>query len=267
MAPRQLTMGEAFESPFSCPICVDPDQMPSLPAWLASRVASIKDEVQPDPQTGKWRTTPTLPSNLILTDDEREALEDHARHLEQARGPTPADSVDAEAAMLIELTKMFMVMPATTQNEASAEARGEAFIAALDDLPVWAVRSIRCWYRGDAGKDARGQPFDCHWCPAPADLRRVAVRELWHVNGRIALLWKLLAAEPLREFTEEHCQAMRVRLAQMIHQISRNSPVGKDGSGGVAGKCRWRCLLWDAAKAQPGLKREGGCRRRGDRRK
>ena len=71
--------------------------------------------------------------------------------------------------MLIELTKMMLMMPAPTQNEASAEARGEAFLAALEDMPVWAVRSaIRRWYRGDAGTDEPGEPFDYHWCPAPA---------------------------------------------------------------------------------------------------
>jgi hypothetical protein len=199
----------------------------------------MKDEVQPNPQTGKWRTTPTLPSTLILSESQRAALENHVQDLEQAGGPTPADSAEAEAAMLIELTKMFMVLPASAQNEASAEARGEAFIAALDDMPLWAVQSaVRRWYRGDAGADARGQPFDSHWCPAPADLRRVALRELWHVRERIAVLRKLLAAEPLLEFTEEHCQAMRLRLSRLMHETFGIPLVGSDGSGGSAGASR-----------------------------
>jgi hypothetical protein len=199
----------------------------------------MRDEAQPDPQTGKWRTTPTLPSTSTLSEGQRATLENHVRDLEQACGPTPSDSAEAAAAMLIELTKMFMVMPASAQNEVSAEARGEAFIAALDDMPVWAVRSaIRRWYRGDAGADSRGQPFDCHWCPAPADLRRVAARELWHVKERIAVLRKLLAAEPLLEFTEEHCRAMRSRLSQLMHETFGIPPVGSDGSGGSTGASR-----------------------------
>ena len=60
---------------------------------------------------------------------------------------------------------------------------------------------------------------------------------------------------------------MRERLAELYRSFG-TPLVGKDGSGGAAGSAAGRrCSLWDAAEAQPGLKREGGCRRRGDRRK
>ena len=53
------------------------------------------------------------------------------------------------------MTKMMMVLPSPTQNEFSAEARGEAFLAALDDVPAWASEQ-----RSDGGIAAmrNGQP-------------------------------------------------------------------------------------------------------------
>jgi hypothetical protein len=221
-------------SPIPVPDLRRPERMPSLPAWVASRVASIKDEVQPDPVTGKHRSAPTLPLNLTLNEAERDEIERHVHILEASCGPTPSDDPEAEGAMLIDLTKLMLVLPAAKQNEASVEARGEAYLAALDDVPPWALRSaIRSWYRGDGGKNERGEPFDYHWCPAPAELRKVAMLMLWRVKGRAAALRRLLSAEPLIEYSDEHCHSMRQRLSGLMHQTFGIPLVGKDGSGGT----------------------------------
>jgi hypothetical protein len=205
-----------------------------LPEWVASRIASLKDDVQPD-RTGKWRQVPTIPTSLILKPVEREAIEHHVAALELLYDETPANSAGAEAAMLVVVTKMMMVLPSTTLNELSAEARGEAFMAALEDIPVWSAQAaIRKWYRGDCGVDANGKPYDYHWCPAPAELRRVAFAEMWPGKRRSQALRRLLSAKPRIEYTDEDCRRMRERLASLLPS-SRTSPVGKDGSGEVVG--------------------------------
>jgi hypothetical protein len=206
-----------------------PERTPSLPGWVASRIASLKNETQPHPTTGEYRETPTLPASLILGQAEREEINRHLAELENCYGPTPADDPQAEEATLVVVTKMMLVLPTMTQNEASAEARGEAFMAVLDDLPTWTVAAaVRRWYRGDAGRNERGEPYDCHWCPAPAELRSIATMELWRVKGRAKMLGDLLRAEPLIEYSDEHRSAMRARLSKLM----QFSPVGKDGSGG-----------------------------------
>lgn len=71
-----------------------------------------------------------------------------------------------KAATLIVLTKMMLSLPSSQQNEAGAEASGEAFQAALDDVPTWAVAAaVRRWYRGDCGLNERGQRYvtTCPW--------------------------------------------------------------------------------------------------------
>jgi hypothetical protein len=177
---------------------------------------------------------PTLPLNLILSGAEREAIEDHMRLLRKLSGPTPADSAEAEEDMLVLITKKIMlVLPAAKQNEMSAEARGEAYMIAVDDLPPWAVEAaMRRWYRGEVGTKPDGEPrFDCHWAPQPADLRELAMAELRRVQWLSQKLGAVLAAEPAIELSDEHCAAMRARLAQVIPGII--PLVGKDDSGGT----------------------------------
>ena len=230
----------------------NPARMPSWPAWLVSRLAVLRNEAQPDPITGKWREVATLPASSILKANEREAIEQHTAALLALCERTPANDQDAESETLVDLTKMLLVLPSTLQNELSAEAVIEAFADALADIPSWATRAaIRRWYRGDAGNDARGQRRDCHWRPAPADLREVAFAELWRVRGRAMDLQNLLRAEPLIEYGDEHCQRMRGKLANLFRNFG-STLVGKDGSGEVADASPPSANCGNSSNATPG---------------
>jgi hypothetical protein len=228
-----LPVATAIE-PIPPPDIRRPERTPSWPAWVALRLGSLKEEFQPD-ETGKHRRVPTLPRDLILMGAQREAISRHLADLEKLERPTPECDPDAEAATLVTVTKMMLTLPAQRQNEASAEARGEAYMAALDDVPTWAVAAAaRRWYRGDAGTDEHGKPYDCSWCPAPADLRRVAMRDVVGIRYRAKQLRQLIAARPSVEYSEEHCAAMRTRLRDLFKSLD-TSLVGKDGSGEAAG--------------------------------
>jgi hypothetical protein len=198
------------------------DQMPSLPAWVASRVASIRDEHQAALADGKRRKVPTLPASLILVPAERAEIERHVAELDALCNQTPLNGDKWEGATLILLTKLMLALPASQQNEVGAEASGEAFQAALDDVPTWAVSAaLRRWYRGDCGLNEFDRPYDYHWRPAPAELRRIALVEKSRVKQRADVLRKLLVAEPLIEFSEEHCAQMRARLAAVMPRAAR----------------------------------------------
>jgi hypothetical protein len=211
-----------------------PGRMPSWPAWVASRLASLKAEWQPDAK-GKHRKTPTLPAYLMLDEGRRDELAEHKAALEALYAATPETSAEAEATVLVSVGRMMLVLPTSRQNEESAEARTEAYLAALDDLPPWAVESaIRLWYRGDCGSNEHGEPYNCAWAPAPADLRRIAQAELWRVKSLAVAVGNLLAAEPRIEFSGEHCAAMRARLATTFKSVA----VGFDGSATMTAEPR-----------------------------
>jgi len=208
------------------------EQMPSLPEWVGSLVASMRNEMQKD-SAGKYREIPTLPANLFLSDDERDKIACHLAGLKMLDKQTPSESDAYKTKTFAAVIKMMLVLPTAQQNEASAEARGEVFMIVLDDLPYWAAAAaIRRFYKGDAANN-RGEPYDCHWCPSPADLRIVAMQERWRLGERINSLGDLLRAEVRDEFNDEHCAAMRARIATLI----RFTPlVGKDGSGEGIGR-------------------------------
>lgn len=229
-----LTLAPSHPDRLQLPDVRRPEQMQSLPVWVGSRIASLRDDMQRD-QTGKWRPVTTIPKSSMLMVAEREEIEQHAAALDRLCDDTPTKSTSAEAAMLVVVTKMMMVLPTTTQNEQSAEARGEAFMYALDDIPVWSVQAaIRKLHRSDWGTDEHGRRYDYHWCPAPAELRRIAFAEMWRIKGRSQALLRLLRADPRIEYEDEHCRQMREHLAGLFPSF-RTSPVGKDGSGEVAG--------------------------------
>jgi hypothetical protein len=154
------------------------------------------------------------------------------------------------------------------KREHSAAALGASFLMALHDLPIWSVeRAIIRFHRGDWGKTQQGEAYDYRWCPPSADLRRIAYGEMRLVKNRAELLDRLVFAVAPEEFSEEHRVKMRERFRELHRELS-TSLVGTDGSGGATGRkpvdgayCGTR------PRAQPGLKREGGRRRRGDRRK
>jgi hypothetical protein len=160
---------------------------------------------------------PTLPSNLTLGPAERAEIERHIFALKALCEQTPEASADCAAVTLVVITQLMLALPSTQQNDLGAEASGEAFMAALEDIPPWAVTAaVRHWYRGDCGENEHRQPYDYRWRPAPADLRRIALTEKFRVYRRVKLLERLLAAEPRVEFSEEHCSKMRARLASLL---------------------------------------------------
>src|SRR5690349_3435841 len=125
------------------------EQMPSLPAWVESRLAWLKVDTKRDQKSGKFREVLTLPASLILTAGRHEEVRRHVAELDALCRQCPEFDARAEAEMLMVLLKMTVVLPSMTQNEFSAEARGEAYMESLADVPTWAVRSaIRRWNKG-----------------------------------------------------------------------------------------------------------------------
>jgi len=224
-----LPAGAKAPEPIRLPDVRRLDRMPSLPAWVASRIASVRDEEQKPPPGGKYRSVPTLPENLTLSPAERAEIEQHVAALESLCRQMPCNDDKWEEATLITVTKMMLALPSVQQSDIGAEATGEALQAALDDVPHWAVTAaVRLWYRGNCGLNARGEEYDYHWRPAPAELRRIAFIEWWRIRGRVHELRRLLAAEPLIEFSDAHCKQMQQRMAKSKRDsvMSTDVPVG-----------------------------------------
>jgi len=126
-----------------------------LPEWVVSRLESLKDNWQ----NGKM--TLTLPAAMILSDIESVMVRRHIADLGSLVVSTPATSADAEAETLVIVTKMLLALPGQRSTDTGNEAKGEAYLAALDDVPPWAVQeAVRKWYRGE-----HGSKFDYRWSP------------------------------------------------------------------------------------------------------
>lgn len=128
--------------------------------------------------------------------------------LDSALAMTPNDGRQYVEKAAMAIGKMLLTLPSREGGEAAVETKLEAYMAAVDDLPFWAIQDgIRRWYRGDCDKK-----YDCRWQPAPAVLRELAFAEFYRVKSIRRDLAKLLQAEPLIEFDEDHRTAMEAKI-------------------------------------------------------
>jgi hypothetical protein len=139
-------------------------------------------------------------------------VEQHVAALAAALAMTPYDDETHGELTLTTVTKMTLVLPSREAGELANEAKGEAYMAALEDVPSWAVQeAMRKWYRAECGPR-----HDYKWQPAPATLRELAMTETYRVMGVRRRLNEVLVAEPLLEFTAEQEAAMRAKVSAYL---------------------------------------------------
>lgn len=143
-------------------------------------------------------------------------VEQHIAAINQVLAMTPAEDIRHGELTLTTVSKMTMVLPSREAGELAAEAKGEAYMAALEDVPSWAVQeAMRRWHRKECGPK-----YDYVWQPGPSTLREVSMLEAYRVMAVRRSLTEVLNAEPLIEFTPEHETEMRSKL-NMILKVRR----------------------------------------------
>jgi hypothetical protein len=149
---------------------------------------------------------------LILGREQKMLVEQHVAALNAVLAMTPVKDIRHGELTMTTVTKMTLVLPSKEVGELAGEARGEAFMAALDDVPSWAVQeAMRKWHRSEYGPR-----HDYKWQPAPATLRELSMIEVYRVMGTRRKLNDLLLAEPLIEFTPEQEASMKARIASYL---------------------------------------------------
>lgn len=159
---------------------------------------------------------PVLPKSLILGKEQKMLVEQHVSALTSILSMTPYEDIQNGQLTLSTVTKMTMVLPGREAGDLAGEAKGEAYMAALEDVPSWAVQeAMRKWYRAECGPK-----HDYKWQPGPATLRELAMIETYRVMGVRRKLNDVLAAEPLIEFTAEQEAAMRGKVNEYLKMRS-----------------------------------------------
>lgn len=144
------------------------------------------------------------------TDEQKSLIERHEKALGAILEMTPYDDERHGEQTMVAVTKMMLVLPSRESGELVGQAKGEAYMAALEDVPSWAVQeAMRKWYRAECG-----DKIDYKWQPGPATLRELAMIEVYRVMGTRRRLREILAAEPLQEFSSEHMESMKARLSK-----------------------------------------------------
>jgi hypothetical protein len=144
------------------------------------------------------------------TTEQRALIERHEKALAAIMEMTPYEDERHGEQTMMAVTKMMLVLPSRESGDLVGQAKGEAYMAALEDIPSWAVEeAMRKWYRAECG-----DKMDYKWQPGPATLREIAMIEVYRVMGTRRRLREILAAEPLQEFSKEHMESMKRRIGE-----------------------------------------------------
>jgi hypothetical protein len=152
-------------------IDVQLDTMRFLPRRLAVLAASV--------QTVQW---PNGAERLHLPEvlegefgsRDREYAMAHLRELQELLAPDKPDPVTAAMLRLYLLTKLQLGLPiARGTSEEAAEARGDFYEIAVDDMPPWAIhKAMRRWIRREVGGLGLSETNPT-FAPGPAALRQI----------------------------------------------------------------------------------------------
>jgi hypothetical protein len=122
---------------------------------------------------------------------QRGEIESHLEVLACLDEMTPGHNQQHSAVTLTAVSKMIMALGGRKFGDLTGEAKGEAYMAALDDVPCWAVEeALRKWYRGEFNKE-----YDYSFPPAPAILRKHARDEQYLIRHRSRRLREMLHAQ------------------------------------------------------------------------
>jgi hypothetical protein len=103
---------------------------------------------------------------------------------------TPAKNQKFASVALAATSRMALALGGRRLGDLVGEAKGEAYMLALDDVPCWAVSIVeRKWYRGECGKD-----YDYSFPPAPAIFRELAREEQYAIRWKRTQLQRMLEA-------------------------------------------------------------------------
>ena len=168
---------------------VDLQALISSPDSLAWRRISLGTVNHPGLPVRKY-----LSGGLILTAEQRSRLS--AKIAELRSACESDDSQENKKARLGLLANLLMAYPMAGGSEETGKARAGAYLAALDDIPPWAIaEAVRRWHRGEGGSKDSNYRF----APAPAELRFAAMRIIEPATSVIAHLESVLNAMTIEE--------------------------------------------------------------------
>jgi hypothetical protein len=121
---------------------------------------------------------------------------------------------ESAAKTMATISKMIMVLASKSGGDDAMEARGEAYMMALEDIQSWAVEeAARKWYRGEYGSE-----YDYKWMPDPATIRSLAHQEAYKVRSALVLAIDIGLAQPLLEepdYSDEYRAKMLEKLSHL----------------------------------------------------
>jgi hypothetical protein len=117
---------------------------------------------------------------------------------------TPAANAVAETKVAATVSRLLSVLVSERKSDLVEEARSDAYLDVLDDVPWWAVDlAKRLWFKHDCGTDERGRPYDYRFPPDPGTLRKIALSFTYEIRARMKTIQRVLEAREYVDCTKQ----------------------------------------------------------------
>jgi hypothetical protein len=175
---------------------IDLQALISSPELLQLRRISLGTVKHPGQPTRKY-----LSGGLTLTADVRTRI--GARLAEMRAVAEADDGQENRKSRLALIASMLMAYPMAGGSEETGKARAQAYLAALDDVPPWAIAdAIKRWHKGQFSGE-----HNYRFAPAPAELREGCMHILQPAKQTIAHLEDVLSASTIDEAMDPAARA------------------------------------------------------------
>jgi hypothetical protein len=163
--------------------------LPHRLAVLAKSVSSTQWPGQPERLS--------LPTGWQMAAADRMDAQAHLLRLKEALAPDKPDPMTASALRLFFLTRLQLGLPiARGTSEEAAEARGDFYEIALEDMPPWTVdKAIRRWIRREIGGLGLSET-NTTFAPGPSTLRQICEDVVKPLHSDVIALERLLRTIP-----------------------------------------------------------------------
>lgn len=188
----------------------DKPNLPAVPHQLPTTISLPRSLEQLLEQSTMEGQSLVLPR--ILTEEERSILSQTSADAERW-GNAKADITKS----LQHVAMIASAYPAANLSVTALEARSEAYMVALEDVPTWAVGAAgKRWARGEVA--CLGDKVNLSFPPSPPQLRILALDEVAKVRAVGVRCRRLMSAKARKEIDPAQRAATAARIREIMNR-------------------------------------------------
>lgn len=134
------------------------------------------------------------------------------------------ENVATDHELLETVSNFLDAFPGKEVSDDRLANRGQAYVISLEGMPLWAVlRGVKSWLKAENGTGKENYAF----APSPPQLLRLAKLHHGRLGAVRGNINRLLKADPIPEYSDNHCKSMSRKLKNLTDELKRTHSLKK----------------------------------------